>query len=87
MNRPSRQLLVVARLVGEVHRVARKRDCDVGHQVEAADRRRQGERREDVVRPLEGEHTGRARVAEGPRLFDRIDGPEQRCHHLHGVRA
>ncbi len=79
--------LVIDRLVGEMNRVARKRDCDVGHQVEATDGRRQRERREHVVGPLEGEHPARPRFAEGPRLLDRIDGPEQRCHHLHGVRA
>ena len=64
--------LMVDRLVGEVNRVARKRDCDVGHQVEAADGRRQRERREDIVRSLEGEHPARPGVAEGPRLLDRI---------------
>ena len=79
--------LEVDRLMGEMNRVAGKRNCDVGHQIKTADGRRQRERGEDVVGSLEGENPARARIAVGPRLLDRIDGPEQRCHHLHDVRA
>ena len=42
-------------LVREVNRVAGERDRDVGHQVQPANRRRQRERRDHVVRSLEGE--------------------------------
>ena len=71
----------------EVNRVAGKRDRDVGHQVQALDRGGQGQRREHVVRPLEGEDPAGAGFAQDVRAVDRISRSEQRCHDLHGVRA
>ncbi len=62
--------LEVVRGVREVHRRARHRDRDVGHQVGLDPRRRgRGERQEHVVRPLEGEQPGRPGI-------DQLAGPD-----------
>ena len=84
---PLRQQLQVIRLMCEMNRIAGKRDRNVGHQVEALDRGGQGQRREHVVRPLEGEDPAGARFAQDMCAFDCIRRSEQRCHYLHGVRA
>ena len=67
-------------LMREVNRVAGERDRDVGHQVQPANRRRQRERRDHVVRSLEGEDPAGPGVAQGSRALDRIDRSEQRRH-------
>ena len=51
-------LLKVVGLMGQLYRVARERNRDVGHQVQSPERRRECQRGEDVPRTLEGEHSG-----------------------------
>ena len=77
--------LVIDGLVGQMNRVARERDRHIGHQVQPTDRGRQRQRREHVVRPLEGEDPGGTGVAQRPGPFDGIRRAEQRRHHLHVV--
>ncbi|SKZ26759.1 Uncharacterised protein [Mycobacteroides abscessus subsp. abscessus] len=57
------QLKIVGR-VCEVNRVAREGNCDVGQQGQFRHRRRNDERREHIVRTLEGEHPRCARAGE-----------------------
>ena len=76
--------LVVVGLMGELNRIARERDGDVGHQIQPAGRRRQGQRREHVVRALEGEHPGSPGVTQGMSAPDGVGGPEQGGEHFHG---
>ncbi len=73
---PARHQLQVPRGVGEVHRRARHRDRHVGHQVGLDDVRRDRERQEHVVRPLEREQPGRPGVHQlpGPRARRRPGG-------------
>ena len=83
---PLGQQLQIVGLMSELNRVAGECDRDVGHHIEALDRRRQYQRGEDVEGSFEGEHTGCAGFAQEFRPLDRICRPEQRCHDLH-VRA
>ena len=79
---PGEQLVVVG-LVRQLNRVARERDRDVGHQVQAGHPGSQRERREHVVRSLEGEYPGRAGRLEGLGPLDRVSRPEQGGVHPH----
>ena len=55
-NRPSEQQVEVVGGVRQVHRAARERDGDVGHEVERAYRRGGDQGEEEVVGVLEAEH-------------------------------
>ena len=80
---PAGQQLVVIGLVGQLDRIARERDCDIGHQIQAAHGRRQGQWREHVVRALEGEHPGCAGLAQREGTVNGIGGPEEGGQYFH----
>ncbi len=72
-NEPARaQQLMVVGLMGEMNRIARERDSHVGHQIQAGHRCRQRQRREDVVRALEGGDAACARITELPSALSRV---------------
>ena len=58
---------MVVGLVCQVNRVARECDSHIGHQVQAGHGRRQRQRREHVVRSLEGGDAAGTGVAKLPR--------------------
>ena len=76
---------MVVSLMGQLDGIARERDCHVRHQVQSANGRCQGERREHVVWAFEGEDPGRTRLAQGTGTVDRIGGPEQGGQDFHGT--
>ena len=72
-SEPARaQQLMIIGLVCQVNRVARECDSHIGHQVQAGHGRRQRQRGEHIVRPLEGGDSAGARVAKLPRAVGRV---------------
>jgi len=72
MNRPELRQLMVVGLVRQMNRVAWERDRDIGHQVQVGDRCRQRQRREHIVRPLEGGDATGTGIAKLPCALSRV---------------
>ena len=80
---PAAQQLVIVGLVGQVDRIARKRDGHVRHQVQTAYGGRQRQGSEDVVLTLEGGNAAGSGVAQGSRALGGVGGPVQRGKDFH----
>ncbi|BBZ38007.1 hypothetical protein MCNS_10700 [Mycobacterium conspicuum] len=76
---------MVVGLMRQVYRVARERDCHIGHQTETAHRGGHGQRSEDVVRSLEGGNATGAGVAQLARTLGGIGEPVQGGEDFNGV--
>ena len=72
-------------LMGQVYWVARERYRDIRHETQAAHRGGQRQRREDVVRSLEGGNATGAGIAQLTRTLGGIGEPVEGSEDFNGV--